>query len=409
VTRRDFFAQAMGETGTTLIADPPEPEKTDVAAAFERLDRWGSERAWRGSDPYDGLNAKRGVSLLKRTVLGRRLLTQAVKRSPLDLRPALGIEPARSGAAMALLASAYAIQAALPEAESRIKLEQAIDWLLEQRLSSYDEPSWGYHFDVQTRVFFYPASSPNTIATAFAGFALLDGYERTGRLDLLDLASATARFFVEHVPQTDAPKGAFFGYLVGDRTQIHNANMLVAALLARVARVTGSADLRERAQSAVDYTVALQRADGSWPYGEQAGLGWVDNFHTAYVLMCLEVCRRSGLASCEEALASGLRHYARDFFLADGTPRYYTHSTYPVDGQCSAEAIRLFALASSFDGSYLAHAARAFDYAQRELRRGDGAYIFQRGRHWTNKATHIRWVEAPFLVALATLSKALST
>ena len=53
--------------------------------------------------------------------------------------------------------------------------------------------------------------------------------------DALELAIGAGDFFLRHVPQTDAEPGAYFGYLPGDDTPIHNANMLVAALLARLA------------------------------------------------------------------------------------------------------------------------------------------------------------------------------
>jgi hypothetical protein len=372
-----------------------------VAEAFLRLERWGWERGWTGSDPYDGLNATRVVGPLKRSVTGRRVLTQAVKRSPLDLRHLLGVVPERSAAAAALLTSAYSVQPFLPESETATKLDAMLEALLDQRLAGYDEPCWGYHFDVQTRLFFYPRGGPNTIATAFAGLALVDAYERTGRAESLEQAAGAARFFVANVPQTEAKEGAYFGYLVGDRTPIHNASMLVAALLARVASVTRSDGLRVPAQAAVDYTVAHQRADGSWPYGELPHLGWIDNFHTAYVLECLEMCRRSGLDRCEQALRAGLSYYKTALFLPDGTPKYTPRSVYPIDGQCGAEAIRAFAISGE-----LALARRSFAYAQRRLARDDGAYVFQRERLWVNRQPHIRWVEAPFLLALATLARA---
>ena len=144
--------------------------------------------------------------------------------------------------------------------------------LAELRATTFREPCWGYHFDVQTRVFFYPRTSPNTIATAFAGLGLLDAYELAGVDSALEPAIGAGEFFIRRIPQTEAEPGAYFGYLPDDRTPIHNANMLVAALLARLARVAGRADFADAARAAVEYTVSRQRSDGEWPYGEQPGL-----------------------------------------------------------------------------------------------------------------------------------------
>src|SRR5207302_3010817 len=138
--------------------------------------------------------------------------------------------------------------------------------------STYSEPCWGYHFDVQTRVFFYPRTTPNTIATAFAGLGLLDAFEFAGQQQALDTAVGVSDFFVRHVPQTREGSGAFFGYLPGDHTPIHNANMLVCAFLARLSRLLARDDLRQLAKAALDYTVGHQRPDGSWPYGERPQL-----------------------------------------------------------------------------------------------------------------------------------------
>ena len=201
--------------------------------ALAALEAWGSARDWRGSDPYDGLNATRLTSPLVRSRRGRQILTQAVKRSPLDLRPLLGIRPAHSAAALAQVVSAYARYRFLPTEEAPSKLADAISELEGLRSTEFAEPCWGYHFDVQTRVFFYPKAAPNTIATSFAGLALLDAFETTQERRLLELAEGAGDFFMRHIPPTEAEHGAYFGYLARDRTPIHNANLLVCALLCK--------------------------------------------------------------------------------------------------------------------------------------------------------------------------------
>jgi hypothetical protein len=380
----------------------PDPRR-ELVDALARLEAWGSARDWLGTDPYDGLNATRFISPLARSRRGRQLVTQLVKRSPLDLRRPLGIRPAHSAAALAQVVSAYARYRFLPTEEAPSKLADAVSELDALRCTGFEEPCWGYHFDVQTRVFFYPRGAPNTIATAFAGLALLDAFETTADRRLLDLAAGAGDFFLRHVPPTECDDGAYFGYLVGDRTPIHNANMLVCALLARLALQLGRADFKEAARKGVTYTVANQRPDGSWPYGERLNLGWVDGFHTGYVLESLGVCGAAGLGEGAAALGRGLNYYRRRLFCDDGAPKYFESSIYPIDTQCAAQGIQTFARSSDLSPDYVETAWSIFGYAIRKLRRPDGAFIFQRSRAWQNRTPHVRWAEAPMLLAMTHL------
>jgi hypothetical protein len=332
------------------------------------------------------------------------VITQVVKRSPIDLRPLLGVRAAQSSAALAQVASAYAIADFVPAEERRVKLARLL-WTLEaQRCSGFEEPCWGYHFDVQTRVFFYPKGAPNTIATAFAGLASLDAFEATGDRRPLELALGAGDFFLHHVPQTESEPGAFFGYLPADRTPIHNANMLGCALLARLAAHTGRGDMREAAEAGVTYTTARQRPNGSWPYGEEPGLAWVDGFHTGYILESLMVCVEAGISD-KAALDRGLAYYRDELFLADGTPKYFASSVYPIDSQCVAQGIQTFARAALRRPELGEAAWRVFAYALRNMRRPDGAFCFQRRRLWQNRTPHVRWSEAPMLLALTHLGR----
>jgi hypothetical protein len=376
--------------------------KAAVLDALRAVERWGEARDWTGSDPYDGLNARRFDGLLRRTPVGRRVLTQVVRRSPLNLRPVLGIAPGFDAAAIASVVSAYA------RGDDPEKLREPLALLDALRCDGFDEPCWGYHFDVQTRVFFYPRGTPNTIATSFVGLALLDAFERTGDDSLLDRAAGTARFFLSHVPQTRGDHGAFFGYLVGDRTPIHNANLLVCALLARVHSHTGEAALREASEAGVTYSLRRQREDGSWPYAERPGLGWVDGYHTGYVLDALLTCRDAGIeAASQSAIDRGLDHYQAHLFLADGTPKYTTTSVHPIDVQCVAQGIQTFALSSPARPELLDQARLVFDYARRRMQRPDGSFVYQRDRLWTVATPHVRWAAAPMLLALTHLLNAL--
>jgi hypothetical protein len=376
-----------------------------------RLERWGAGRGWRGTDPYDALNATALTAALRgRSPLALRVLTQAVKRSPVNLRPALGIRPGLSAATLAHAISAYARNGFLAPEDARAKLEHCIAELIGLRLSGFAEPCWGYHFDVQTRVFFYPRTDPNTIATAFAGLGLLDAYDLAGVESAGELALGTGEFFLRHVPQTPAPgggpqSGAFFGYLEGDRTPIHNASMLICALLARLGRASAREDFLSAARAGVAYTVGRQRPDGSWPYGEEPHLDWVDGFHTGYVLDSLLTCVQAGVGGpeAEQAWRRGLHYYAEELIDGDGAPRYKPDSLYPIDGQCAAQAIQTLSRAAALEPGAAEKRWAVLDYSQARLSRRDGAFVFQRERFWVNRAAHPRWVQAPMLEALAHL------
>lgn len=390
----------MDNGGTRAAVDP-----VRARVWARRIDAWGSGRGWRGTDPYEGLNTRRrALEPLKRSRFGRRLLIQAVKRSPLDLRRPLGIPRAASAASVAWAISAYSRNGFLEQDEARQRLYDCLALLRSLRLPGYEEPCWGYHFDFESRVFFYPRTTPNTIATAFAGLALLDAHAVTGDPALLTEATEVGEFFLRHVPQTDDAPGAFFGYLPGDRAPIHNSSLLVASLLARSAG-TGGERFRAAAEAAVAYTTARQHPDGSWPYGERAGLGWVDNFHTGYVLDALRACADAGVAveQAETAWRRGIAYYRERLFLPDGTPRYYPDKTFPIDAQCVAQGIQTLAIAAPYEPAAEAQAWAVLDFALRRMVRRDGLPIFQRRRFWANRAVHVRWVAAPMLLALSHL------
>lgn len=374
-----------------------------VLSALRQLESWGRTRNWSGSDQYDGLNGSRVPRVVTRTALGRRIVIQAVKRSPVDLRPLLGVPPGQNAVTLAWMASAYALNGFLPQADARRQLRRVLESLARLRCSSYDEPCWGYHFDFQSRVFFYPKTAPNVIATAYAGMALLDAYELTGEGGLLERAHRTGWFLLRYVPQTSDPPGAFFGYLVGDRTPIHNSNLHVCALLARLHALTGDERMAEAAHEGVLWTVARQRPDGAWPYGERPALEWVDNFHTGYVLDALTICLSAGALDTADTLDRGLEFYRAHMFLPDGTPKYYEHETYPIDMWCVAQAIQTLSIASRRDPATLAQALAVFGFAMRMMHRRDGAFRFQRRRLWSNRICHMRGVAAPMVLALTHL------
>ncbi|MEV6022759.1 hypothetical protein [Streptomyces sp. NPDC052036] len=311
-------------------------DSTEVHALAERLLAWADDRDWAGPDPYDGLTGPLGRAAVHRVL--RQGLLQTVKRSPLDLRPLLGIRPLRTATATGTAASACARLAASPVwSERALRLGRRT---AAEQLSGRYAGLWRYEFDVQTRWAHYPASVPNLVATTFCADGCLD----TKTLDdpaVLALAHA----LLEHLHN-----GEFFTYTPAGGVLVHNANLMGAALAARLSRAGslpgGLADrLAVAACDAVEVSLAGQRADGSWPYGDRPNLHWVDGFHTGYVLLRLhQAGSRLGM-DVRAPLERGARHYLRDLF--DGPlPRYFADGRPRRDPNNDATAVRMAAWAA---------------------------------------------------------------
>jgi hypothetical protein len=368
------------------------------------LDVHGEENDWTGPDPYEALNATRFTWPLRDTTLGKRVLLQVVKRSPVNLRPVMGIKPTPNSAAAAWALSAYCLGGFLDADKERMRIERGVERVLALRSPHFTDNSWGYKFPTQSRVFFYERDAPSTVATVWAGHALLDAAERLDRDDLVGHADSTGRFLIAHVPQTTDEPGAFFGYLVGDRSPIHNSNLLACAFLARLGRRVGNEVYLASATRGVEWSLARQRPDGSWPYGEMSSLGWVDGFHTGYVLDALDVCMRAHVPlDILPAWERGLAFYRAHLFLDNGTPKYYGNAVYPIDSLCVAQGIQTLALAADRDACCLSQSWAVLEWALRRMRRPDGLFMFQRSRLWANRIPHMRWAEASTFLAMAHL------
>ena len=79
--------------------------------AVKKLLRWCRGESWMGYDPYDGLNSPVARLWPMRNRPARTALTQLVKRSPVNLRPLLGIRKAANPKGLALAARAVLLLA----------------------------------------------------------------------------------------------------------------------------------------------------------------------------------------------------------------------------------------------------------------------------------------------------------
>jgi hypothetical protein len=389
----------------------------EIEEAFESLAAWCRARGYAGSDPFDALNSR----VFRATPLGRSRLarlawTQLFKRSPVNLRPLALVPAGRNAKGTALFALAWLsrLRAARASghdalaAEAGREARSLLDDLIASRVETRSGgAAWGYNFDWQGRAFYAPRGTPTVVPTAFAARALLEAAREFGGRAHLEVARSACRFILEDLPRAGGGDEACFGYVPQARTRIFNASLLAGETLGSVGRATGERELCEWALRAARYVARRQRAGGAWAYGEEPYQSWVDNFHTAFVLLSLERisgdCAAEGDAEIDAALRRGYDFWLSRFFLADGWPKYYEDSPYPADAHSAAAAVVALTSLGRIDPDARSHAERIARWALANLRDPAGFFYYQRRRRRTVRTPHMRWAQAWMLYALARL------
>lgn len=373
--------------------------------SIRRLDAWLECHHYRAYDPFDGLNA--WVRPLALGRLGKQLLQQGVRRFPLNLRPLLGIHPSVSSKGFGYLARGYLkLYRALKQEEYLDKAIFCLDWLKSNASHDYGGLSWGNHFDYQSRVFYLPKGTPTIVWTSHIGQAFLDAWEIMQDEKYLQIARQICYFILAGLERRPEGQGVCLSYIPGQYRAVHNANMLGAALLARVYKHTGQEEMKSVATQAVDYTVGAQLPNGAWWYGEADNLHWVDNFHTGYILDSLWwYLSATGDTHHVAAFKRGADYFVANFFLPDGTPKYYPQKIWPIDIQCAAQAIETltFLAQAQHEPSRLDLARQVATWTVAKMQDPSGYFYFQRLPMVINRTPTLHWGQATMLHALACL------
>jgi len=383
------------------------PSRDAIEEALRRLHQYCRKADWRGWDPYDGLNSRLFQALpFRRWRVCRLAWTQMFKRSRVNLRGIAGVPKAHNPKGLALFARGL------------VRLAQAgcgwiapddvaamFDLLKRHRSPGYAPWCWGYNFDWQGRAFFVRRFEPNAVATTFAAHAFLDRYNARADGSDLEIARSACDFLLNHLRRPHESAGQIcFSYTPFDTAIVHNVNLLIAALLARVGSATQEASLADGARRAVAFSLAHQAADGSWPYGSASFQGWVDHFHTCYNLLALDDCRRwLGTSDYDAAIERGLGFYFDRLFRSDGLPRPDTRSLWPID--IHSVALALITL-ERFDGRHsdcCALREKIVEWVLRDMQDRGGFFYCQKRAHSTVRIPYMRWSQAWMFYALSLL------
>ncbi len=384
----------------SIVMDNGDPAATLKLLAYCRANDWA------GYDPYDALNSRvlQALPFLNSRV-PRLVLTQALKRSPINLRHLVLIRKTQNPKAMALFLSGLLKLSKIGLGNQEGLIGVMIERLIALRSRGVPYWCWGYNFPWQTRTILVPAATPNVVCTSFAANALLDAYEQRRESRCLGLAVSAAEYILNELYWADGSSVAGFSYpLPSVRVQVHNANFLAAALLCRVYRHTGEEKFLGPALKVARCSAAKQHADGSWAYGEAPSQRWIDNFHTGYNLCALRsISRYAETTEFESCIRRGFDFYRAHFFCDDGAVRYFHDQTCPVDIHCVAQSIITLLALRDLDPANVPLARSVFKWAMDHMWDDRGFFYYRVLRFCTIRTSYMRWSQAWMLLAMSTL------
>ncbi len=391
--------------------------QVDFAEIYNQLFSWCQREEFAGYDPFDGLQSRFfQATPLKHFTFPRLAWLQMVKRSGKNLRPFLKIEKGVNPKGIALFALA---EISRFRTTGDTKHSQLAQQLLERLLSlkiefnarhPHPQTAFGYNFDWQSRAFFAPQGTPTVVPTAFAAQSLIEAFEIFKDEQYLETAQQICRFITADLNRHNESKDEIcFSYTPLDHTTVYNASLLAGECLANVGFLTNNPEYLNLAEKSARFVLNRQAPNGAWVYGGQSFQAWVDNFHTAFVLLSLNRLQKliPGLQTeTEISIKLGLDYWLDNFFLADGTPKYYDREIYPIDIHSASAAIVALCELNCFNQGCLPLAEKVARWTIENMRDTEGFFYYQKRKNVIVKTPFIRWGQAWMAYALAKLLEA---
>lgn len=382
--------------------------------SFQQLKSYCEAQNFAGWDPYDGLNSKMfNATPLKHWDLARLAWIQGFKRSPVNFRKLLLVPKEYNAKGIGLFLTGYCNIYKAQQASGRDdlgtqqdildKINYLANLLISIQSKGYSGACWGYNFDWQARrLFLFPKSTPTVVATNFCASALFEAYEITRNQDWLKTALSASEFVMNDLHRTPKPTGFLFSYspLEGNNT-VYNASLLGSKLLSYCYNYTKDEKLKEAAMQSVRACVDAQKNDGSWLYGELPVQNWIDSFHTGYNLDALAAYQKfTEDTRFSQALEKGFEFYVKNFFLDDGTPKYYHNKIYPIDIHCPGQ---LFVTLSRLNKTelYKPLADKVMEWTIKNMQDKKGYFYYQLKKGFSSKISYMRWSNAFMFYAMS--------
>ena len=402
----------MTETGQSRTARPSEtvPDEGDPGSgdrtAFETLERtlaYARRHDYTGWDYGDGMDNRIREALPVESKWLNVAFQEVAKRTPVNVRPLLGVHPRRNYQGAALFAMANRTMARVADelavgprrdVDYDAEARRLADWLVEYSTDGYSGFCAGYPHPIQHLDGRGHPYEPDVVDTSYGVKALL----RAGAYDrrYAETVRSAADFALSDLNYrpVESGRGAVVDYHTKHPEDYYtiNAGALCARMFVDLYDHFGDEELRRRARDLFDHVADLQTDRGGWYYRDppEASHLSMDNHHNGFVLECFQRYRAvTGEDRYDDTLDDALRFYRDELFEPTGAPNFDEESAYPRDVHASTQGALVFTYAGD-----LRFARRILQWAFEHFYAGGGKFHYRIERWHRKRVTLMRWCQA---------------
>jgi hypothetical protein len=378
----------------------------NIINVFENLHRYLVRNNFAGYE-YDDLLASPLVDLLTFNSLYLKIAAvQVAKRCFINPRKLLGVKKLKSTKAFGFIVKGYLHHHLATGNDQYLEVvRQALDWLMENKSPYYAGFCWGNDFDFASRAGIFPRGLPTIVWTSHIQEAFDLAYDVLKNDQYKEVVISAAEFIKKNLQHIKDPTGICFAYAPGIVKPIHNSNLLGATALLRAWKHDKKEEYFQLAKQSLNWSLSRINKDGSWFYGDENMLHWIDNYHTAYNLDCL--CKSYEIAGKDlvdpEIIKNTYDYWKSHLFTEDFKPKFYHNRLYPLDIQAAAQAIESFSRYSEYEPKALDNAQKVADWTINHMLKKNGSFRYRIYKYWKNNLEPIHWGQATMLSALGYL------
>ena len=373
-----------------------------IKQSIDLLEKYIELEKYKGYDPYDGLKSPLfKMPFFKSNKTTRFIIQQAIKRSPINMRPFLRIKKGCNPVTLGLCIQAYSY---LYETDSdkkdiyRKKIDFLVKWLEKLIPDGYSGSCWGYDFDWEARYTKINSYQPTIVATGIITNALYIAYKVTKNKSYANLINSSSEFVLRDLNRSYNNNLFCFSYSPFDKQIIYNASMKGARLLIQSYKITKNELFLKEAKNAIEFVLNYQNKDGSWYYSDKGR--WVDNYHTGYILDCIhEYWSLTKENKIKSKMDLGYKYYKNNFITSVGQPKFYNNNIYPIDCTSAAQSILT---TKRFNDLELAK--KIANWMIDNMQHSKGNFYFRKFNYHTIKTPFMRWSNAWMFLALSYLN-----